>query len=121
MSNICQSRSIVRGGGGAPETSEIFPPFHFTISLKASMPSSPGAVAWRTWPSSKKTRAFSPLRSGELEHGGRAAHALELNDVGDVQIAQRALEFLFPALRTGRNSASTSVTKSSCGNGFSRK
>ena len=50
---ICQSRSIVRGLEPAPETSEIWPPFQFTISLKAAIPSLPGAVAWRTWPLSK--------------------------------------------------------------------
>ena len=33
-------------------------------------------------------------RSGELEHRGRAAHALQLNDIRDVEIAQRSLEFL---------------------------
>ena len=40
-------------------------------------------------------------RPGELEHGRRAAHALQLHDVGDVQIAQLALELRALALAAG--------------------
>jgi len=47
----------------------------------------------------KDARLFAS-RAGELEHGRGAAHALQLNNVGDVQIAKRALEFLILLLRT---------------------
>ena len=38
-------------------------------------------------------RLLSP-RAGELEHRGCTADALELNDIGDVQVAQRPLKTL---------------------------
>ena len=44
-------------------------------------------------------RSFT-LRPGELENGGRTVHAFELDDVREVEIAERALKFL--ALRPGR-------------------
>ena len=53
INSLCQSAVIDRGAGPAPETSEIWPPFQFTISLNAATPSLPGAVAWRTCPPSK--------------------------------------------------------------------
>ena len=41
----------------------------------------------------KKNPPFFAARTGQLDGGGRAAHALQLNNIGHVQIAQRALEF----------------------------
>ena len=56
----CQSILMVCGMPGGTITSEIFPPFQSTISLKAANPSLLPVVAWRTCPCSKETRAFSP-------------------------------------------------------------
>src|SRR3712207_8138686 len=47
----------------------------------------------------KDTRLLA-ARPGEFQHRGRAAHAFELDDIGDVQVAKRALEFLL-LLRAG--------------------
>ena len=40
------------------------------------------------------------LRSGELQRGGRSAHAFQLDDIGEVQIAERSLKFF--AVRLAR-------------------
>ena len=42
------------------------------------------------------------FRPGKLQHGGRAAHAFELDNVRQMQIAQGALEFLAVSRARGR-------------------
>src|SRR6202162_668339 len=42
----------------------------------------------------KKDARLFAVRPGELHHGRRAAHAFELNDVRELEIAQRAFKFL---------------------------
>ncbi len=46
-------------------------------------------------------RLFS-LRAGELQRRRRSAHAFQLNDIGEVQIAERSLKFFAVRLTRGR-------------------
>ncbi len=49
----------------------------------------------------EKDARFLSARSGELQHRGRAAHALQLHDVRNVEVAQCSLEFLAFRLSAG--------------------
>ena len=102
MSSTCQSRSIVRGESRGTGTSEIMPAFPIDDLVKsfATFLARRGRVPHLAV-LEINPRLLSP-RAGKLERRSRAADALELNDVGDVQIAQRSLKtFAFAARRGG--------------------
>lgn len=46
----------------------------------------------------KDTRLFAP-RPGELQSRSRPVHALQLNDVGNMEIAQRSMKFFAVSIR----------------------
>ena len=50
----------------------------------------------------KVNAGFFSFRAGKLQHRSGAADALELNDVGKMKIAERALEFLAVRTTPGR-------------------
>src|ERR1051325_1222654 len=67
-----------------------------SVQLNFSSPAATGRSSRVSdLPALKKDARFVSTWAGELERGAGSAHAFQLNDVGDVQIAQRPTKFFF--------------------------